>query len=508
MGSATPRDLLHLKDSLSLLPSLADQTASLNQTIFLDLQRGWDNLQDIVTLIDTSILPEAPLSSREGGIIQDGYDPQVDELRLASKGGTRLLADLETRERKRTGIDSLKVKYNQVYGYYFEVTKANLSRVPDDFVRKQTLANAERFMNAELKALEDQVTGADQKLQSLEQELFTHIRTTIAEKTQRIQHMAQRIATLDLLSTLAEIAAKNRYVCPEVHEGGIIHIEEGRHPVIEQLCSEGTYIPNDTFIDLEEQRLLLLTGPNMAGKSTYLRQIALITLMAQMGSFVPAKQAKIGLVDRLFTRVGASDNLASGHSTFMVEMMETSRILQMATSRSLILLDEIGRGTSTYDGLSLAWAIAEYIQDTTTVGARTLFATHYHEMTDLENHREGVKNFTVAVKEDRGDVVFLRKIIPGKADRSYGLYVAKLAGLPPPLLNRAHEVLQQLEHSAKSSQSQYDLFNQPPSTQQPQNFFPPTHSILEEMKQMDLFSLTPLDALNQLAEFKRRINAE
>lgn len=508
MGSANPRDLLHLKDSLSTLPTLLKQLTPRSEVIFEGLSKNWDNLQDVFTLIDSSIRSDAPISLRDGGIIQDGYDVRVDELRLASKDGTRLLTELETRERQRTGIDSLKIKFNQVYGYYYEITKSNLSRVPPDFTRKQTLANAERFTNTELKILEDQVTGGDQSLHQLEQEIFHQIRTTIVSETARMQQMAQRVAILDVLSTFAEVGTKNRYVCPDLHDGGVIHIVEGRHPVIEQLQSPGGFISNDAFIDLEDQRLLLITGPNMAGKSTYLRQIGLITLMAQIGSFVPASRAKVGLVDRIFTRVGASDNLASGHSTFMVEMMETARILQAATAKSLILLDEIGRGTSTYDGLSLAWAIAEYIQDKSKVGARTLFATHYHEMTELENQREGVKNFTVAVKEDKGDVIFLRKIIPGKADRSYGLYVAKLAGLPYSLLSRANEILVQLEQSERTNSPQYDLF---PVVGQDLNAsvgFPPGHHILEEMKQLDLFSMTPLDALNRLADFKRRMDLE
>jgi len=508
MGSANPRDLLHLRDSLALLPHLLEQLIPFSEEIFGKLCKEWDNLHDVFVHINTGIRDEAPISLRDGGIIQDAYDPRVDELRLASKNGTRLLADLEARERRRTGIDSLKIKFNQVFGYYYEITKSNLSRVPPDFIRKQTLANAERFTNLELKALEDQVTGGDQKLRQVEQEIFYQIQTTIACETARIQRMAQRLAFLDVLSTFAEVGAKNRYVCPSLHEGGVIHIVEGRHPVIEQILPTGGFIPNDAYMDLDDQRLLLFTGPNMAGKSTYLRQIGLIILMAQIGSFVPATQAKIGLVDRIFTRVGASDNLASGHSTFMVEMMETARILQSSTPKSLILLDEIGRGTSTYDGLSLAWAIAEYIQDRDRVGARTLFATHYHEMTELEQQREGVKNFTVSVKEDKGDVIFLRKIIPGKADRSYGLHVAKLAGLPHSLLRRANEVLLQLEQSENRQSLQYDLFPANSQELNPLPGFPPAHQILEEMKQLDLFSLTPLDALNRLADFKRRMESE
>ncbi|MEC4674631.1 MAG: DNA mismatch repair protein MutS [Nitrospirota bacterium] len=508
MGSANPRDLLHLRDSLTTLPKLLEQITPYSEVIFKSLCHEWDNLQEVFALIDTSIMTDAPIALRDGSIIQDGYDSQVDELRIASKDGTRLLADLEVRERRRSGIDSLKIKFNQVFGYYYEITKSNLSRVPLDFTRKQTLANAERFTNSELQALEDQVTGGDQKLRQVEQEIFFQIRSKIAGETTRIQRMAQRVAILDVLSTFAEVGSKNRYVCPDLHEGGVIHIVDGRHPVIEQLRPAGDFIPNDAYMDLDDQRLLLITGPNMAGKSTYLRQLGLITLMAQIGSFVPASSAKIGLVDHIFTRVGASDNLASGHSTFMVEMMETARLLQAATPKSLILLDEIGRGTSTYDGLSLAWAIAEYIQDQSKVGARTLFATHYHEMTEMEKQREGVKNFTVAVKEDKGDVIFLRKIIPGKADRSYGLHVAKLAGLPHALLCRAQEVLMQLEQSEGSNLPQYDLFSGVHPDLHHTQDLPAPHPILEEMKQLDLFSMTPLDALNRLADFKRRMDSE
>jgi DNA mismatch repair protein MutS len=390
------------------------------------------------------------------------------------------------------------VRYNQVFGYYLEITKANLARVPADYVRKQTLANAERFMTPELKALEERVTGAETKLLALEQDIFLQLRTRLATEAHRLDAMARTLALIDVLSGLAESAALNRYTRPVVDENGTMTIREGRHPVVEQLCDDRAFVPNDTVLDLDTNRLLILTGPNMAGKSTYLRQVALIVLMAQTGSFVPAAEAHIGLVDRIFTRVGASDNLSGGQSTFMVEMVETAHILNCATPRSLILLDEIGRGTSTYDGLSIAWAVAEYIHDRTQLGARTLFATHYHEMTQLEQLRAGIRNYRVAVQERDGEVVFLRKIVAGKADRSYGIHVARLAGLPAAVIDRAQIVLAQLEQP--ESIRTEPIQEQPQRVSQP---LPQPHPLIEEMKQIDLFSMTPLDALNRLAELQR-----
>src|SRR5262249_32743001 len=394
------------------------------------------------------------------------------------------------------------VRYNQVFGYYIEITKTHLSRIPPDYIRKQTLVNAERFMTPELKELEERVTGAEIKLLTLEQELFEQLRVRLANEVPRLHAMAQAVALIDVLAGLAEPAALYHYVKPLVDESCTILIRGGRHPVVEQLNSGLTFVPNDTSLDCEDNRLVILTGPNMAGKSTYLRQVALIVLLAQIGSFVPATEARIGLVDRIFTRVGASDNLAAGQSTFMVEMIESAHILNSATSRSLILLDEIGRGTSTYDGLSIAWAIAEHIQDRRHLGARTLFATHYHEMTQLEELREGIRNYSVAVQERDGDVVFLRKIVPGGADRSYGIHVAKLAGLPQSVIGRAQEVLAQLE------QPDITIESTPISSEEapPRASLPQPHPIIEEVKQIDLFSMTPLDALNCLADLQRRIS--
>lgn len=504
LGVANPRDVLALKLSLSSLPAIHAELAELRAPLLADLTASWDNAADLYQFIEQAIVPEAPVSIRDGGILKDGYHADVDELRKASREGKSWIASLETKERTRTGIESLKVRYNQVFGYYLEVTKANLGKVPPDYIRKQTLVNAERFMTAELKELEERVTGADSKLTALEQHLFEQLRTELAGQTPRLQDISQRLAVLDVLAALAETAALHRYVRPIVDTGDGLHIVQGRHPVVERLDLSGGFVPNDTHLDLQTSRLHIITGPNMAGKSTYLRQVALITLLAQMGSFVPATEARIGLVDRIFTRVGASDNLAGGQSTFMVEMIESAHILNCATARSLILLDEVGRGTSTYDGLSIAWAIAEFIQDPERLGARTLFATHYHEMTQLEGLRAGIVNYSVAVQERNGTVLFLRKIIPGGADRSYGIHVAQLAGLPEAVIHRAKAVLAQLESATSSPHPIRE-------TQQSLQFdatLPAPHPMLEEVRQMDLFSMTPLDALNRLAVLQQRLLQE
>jgi DNA mismatch repair protein MutS len=501
LGVAGPRELLALKQSLSALPELASHLQPFRVPMLTAVRESWDDCRDVQDLIEQAISPDAPMSARDGGVMRAGYHAGVDELRKASTEGKGWIASLEAKERERTGIESLKVRYNQVFGYYIEVTKANLSRVPGDYIRKQTLVNAERFMTSQLKELEERVTGAETKLLALEQELFAQLRSRLAKEVHRLQAMAQTVALLDVLAGLAETAALNRYVKPVVDDSSTLMIREGRHPVVEQLSSDLTFVPNDTLLDLDRNRLVILTGPNMAGKSTYLRQVGLIALLAQVGSFVPATEARIGLVDRIFTRVGASDNLTAGQSTFMVEMVEAAHILNSATARSLILLDEIGRGTSTYDGLSIAWAIAEHIQDPGHLGARTLFATHYHEMTQLEGLREGIRNYRVAVQERDGDVVFLRKIVPGGADRSYGIHVAKLAGLPASVINRAQEVLARLEQPESSA---LDPSTHSPEEETHKTSLPFPHPIVEEVKQIDLFSLTPLDALNRLADLQRR----
>lgn len=502
---ANPRDLMNLHRSLQSLHSLHQVLHSFQSIMLKTLLAGWDSLEDVSSWIIDAIISHPPLSTKEGGIIREGVNAELDELRILSKEGTRLLAEMETRERNRTGIDSLKVKFNQVFGYYIEVTKAQLSRIPEDYHRKQTLVNAERFTTDELQDLEGRLSSAEQKIKNLEYRIFGELRLRVAGATTRIQKMAQSIATLDVLASLAEVASLNRYHQPTVHEGGAIEIREGRHPVIEQIQLEKGFIPNDTTLDLDTHRLLLITGPNMAGKSTYLRQVALIVLMAQMGSFVPAESARIGIADRIFTRVGAADDLSAGQSTFMVEMSETARILYSATSRSLLLLDEVGRGTSTYDGLSIAWALAEFILDRGYLGARTLFATHYHEMTQLESQRDGIKNYTVLVKEKGPEILFMRKIIEGKADRSYGIQVAKLAGIPKPVLDRAENILFQLEQDTPTTHINISDSDEPVNHPL-KHLTPKPHIILEEVKQMDLFSMTPLEALNRLADFKARLN--
>ena len=501
LGVVGPRELLALKQSVSALPELRSHLQPFHTSMLAGVCESWDDCRDVHDAIDQALKVDAPLTFRDGGMIRDGYHAGVDELRKASTEGKGWIASLEAKERERTGIDSLKVRYNQVFGYYIEITKTHLARIPPDYIRKQTLVNAERFMTPELKELEERVTGAEIKLLALEQELFEQLRVRLANEVPRLHAMGQTVALLDVLASLAEIAALHRYVKPLVDESSTILIREGRHPVVEQLSSDLTFVPNDTSLDCDGNRLVILTGPNMAGKSTYLRQVALIVLLAQIGSFVPATEARIGLVDRIFTRVGASDNLAAGQSTFMVEMIESAHILNSATSRSLILLDEIGRGTSTYDGLSIAWAIAEHIQDRRHLGARTLFATHYHEMTQLEGLREGIRNYCVAVQERDGDVVFLRKIVPGGADRSYGIHVAKLAGLPPTVIARAQQVLAQLEQPDTTIDDMSISSEKEPSRAS----LPHPHPIIEEMKQIDLFSMTPLDALNRLADLQRRI---
>jgi DNA mismatch repair protein MutS len=499
LGVATPRELQVLKESIASLPQLSGMLTALQAPLVRELAHSWDDLQDVFRIIDESLLPDAPASARDGGIIRDGYHTEIDDLRRACREGKSWIARLEVQERIQTGIETLKVRFNQVFGYYIEVTKANAGRIPDRYIRKQTLVNAERFTTPELQELEDRVAGADVKSTMLEREVFAGIRARVAQETARIQAMGKTLAVLDVLTALAETAATNRYSRPTVDESSLIRITEGRHPVVEQVQAMG-FIPNETLLDLDTNRVVILTGPNMAGKSTYLRQVALIALMAHMGSFVPAREAQIGIIDRIFTRVGASDNLAGGQSTFMVEMIETAEILNCATRRSLILLDEIGRGTSTYDGLSIAWAVAEHIQDRSRMGARTLFATHYHEMTELARYHDGVKNYTVQVKERNDEVLFLRKIVPGGADRSYGIHVARLAGLPQTVIDRARAVLAQLEsQTAEPAAAGLEAAGKPNES------LPPSHAILEEVRQMDLFAMTPLEALNRLADLQRRL---
>lgn len=503
LGHSGPRDLMALKQSLAVLPELHAHLQHFHSPLLTEISSNWDDCRDLFEIIEQSIQPDPPISSRDGNIFREGFNPNIDELRKAATEGKQWIAELEAKERRRTGIDSLKIRYNQVFGYYIEITKANLSQVPSDYVRKQTLVNAERFITDELKSLEDRVMGAEARLSSLEQDLFIDLRHRLGLEFHRLERMALQLSLVDVLAALAESAALNGYSRPILSDDGKILISGGRHPVVEQLRDDRFFVPNDTVLDMDDNRLLILTGPNMAGKSTYLRQVALIVLLAQMGSFVPATEARIGVVDRIFTRVGASDNLAGGQSTFMVEMVETANILNNASPRSLILLDEIGRGTSTYDGLSIAWAVAEYIHDRSSLGARTLFATHYHEMVQLERLKKGIKNYQVAVQEHEGDVMFLRKIVPGGADRSYGIHVAKLAGLPHCVIERATTVLAQLEQPESLL-----LRRSAEASEEIRCSLPQPHPVIEEVKQIDLLSMTPLDALNRLAELQRLVSQE
>ncbi len=506
LGVAHARDLLALGASLSLMPKIRRETASLQDPFLKELSGRVDELDDVCRLIRDAIHEEPSLTLREGRLIRDGYSPELDELRSIGREGKGWIARLESRERERTGIGNLKVKYNKVFGYYIEVTKANLGEVPEDYIRKQTLVNAERFITPELKEYETRVLSAQDRIVELEAELFMEVRRRVADEAPRIQKTARALAVLDVICSLAETAGMNRYVRPDVTEESRIVIREGRHPVLELLETVESFVPNDTDLDTDRNRLLVITGPNMAGKSTYMRQVALIVLMAQMGGFVPASEAKIGVVDRIFTRVGASDALVRGQSTFMVEMNETANILNNATERSLIVLDEIGRGTSTFDGISIAWAVAEFIHNR--IRARTLFATHYHELTELAITLSGVKNYNIAVREWNDEVIFLRKIMEGGADKSYGIQVARLAGLPAGVVERAREVLSNLEkcelneagepliaHSEerKGHAPQLDLFTDR------------SHPVLREIEGMDLESLTPLEALNRLAGIQRRL---
>jgi len=448
VGSANGRDVVALQQGLAAVPGLRSLLDEAKEEMFDELRTGLQDLPDLCALISRAVVDEPPLTIREGGIIREGYHAHLDDLRRAATEGKSWIAALQEKEQVRTGIKSLKVRFNQVFGYYLEVTQSNLGLVPADYIRKQTLVNAERFITPELKEIEDKILGSEEKSKALEYELFQELRETVIRETGRIQSIARAIAALDALASLADAAVRNRYVRPRITSDTVIDIRDGRHPVLDHLMREEHFVPNDTLLDTETNQLLIITGPNMAGKSTYIRQVALLVLLAQMGSFVPAGAATIGVVDRIFTRIGAADDISRGQSTFMVEMVETANILNNATSRSLIVLDEVGRGTSTFDGLSLAWAIAEFLHDQNRVKARTLFATHYHELTELALTKAGVKNYNVAVRDWEDKVIFLRKIVPGGADQSYGIQVARLAGLPKPVLDRAREILDNLEGNA------------------------------------------------------------
>ena len=468
-GNANARDMISLKNSVGQIPLIKRILSGTKSNQLQKLYQNLDELKDIYELIDKAIIEEPPISVKEGGIIKKGYNEEVDKLKTATTDGKKWIVELETKEKKQTGIKNLKIGFNKVFGYFIEITKSNLDMVPTRFIRKQTLTNAERYITEELKELENTILGAEEKLITLEYDLFVEIRIKIAKEIQRIQKAAEIISNLDVLTSFATVAEELNYTRPIVDNEGQINIKDGRHPVIEKMLGMGNFIENNTYLDKNEDRLSIITGPNMAGKSTYMRQVALITLMAQVGSFVPASYAKIGVVDKIFTRVGASDDLSMGQSTFMVEMMEVATILKEATSDSLIILDEIGRGTSTYDGLSIAWAVASYIADKEKCGAKTLFATHYHELIELGNQQEGVKNYSIAVKEKGEDIIFLRKIVEGGTDESYGIHVAKLAGVPSVVVKNANEILKSLERknimtnktisNKKQPEGQLDMYN-------------------------------------------------
>ena len=500
--SLNARDCLALCHSLKKVPGIQQQLTQVSSAELQRIRAELTPLEDLTDLLEKAIHPDAPLVITEGGIIRDGYSPLLDEYREAQTNGKQWILDMEQREREETGIKNLRIQYNRVFGYYIEVTRSYLSLVPDRYTRKQTLANAERYMTPELKETEQKIIGAQEQSVRLELQLFNEVRDQVAENIGRIQKVCQAVKTLDAYQSLARTAAENGYVRPEMTEDGSLWIREGRHPVVEQSLNRGEFVPNDTEMNLEDQRMMIITGPNMAGKSTYMRQVALICLMAQIGSFVPAAEARLPVCDRIFTRVGASDDLASGQSTFMVEMSETAYILRNATRQSLIILDEIGRGTSTFDGLAIAWAVVEYIVKQENIGAKTLFATHYHELSELEGHMEGVRNYCISVKEHGEDVIFLRKIIRGGADKSFGVHVARLAGIPHPVIVRAHEIQARLEVSDinQNSIGQNILGEDigPRKDEQVDLFDYQKTEIITELQNLDVMALTPMDAINTL----------
>ena len=505
-GNANARDMITLKNSLEKLPDLKQVLSNIKESIMLEeIYQNIDELKDIHDLIEKAIVDDPPMTIKDGGIIKIGYDEEIDKLKTATTEGKNWIVNLEVEEREKTGIKNLKVGFNKVFGYFIEVTKSYLSQVPDRYVRKQTLTNAERYITEDLKNLENQILGAEEKVVNLEYNAFIEIREEIAKNIKRLQSTAMAVSELDVLTSFAQVAEDLNYCMPQVDNSGIIDIKAGRHPVIEKMLGAGSFVDNDTYLDKDENRLSIITGPNMAGKSTYMRQVALITLMAQVGSFVPASEAHIGVVDKIFTRVGASDDLSMGQSTFMVEMMEVATILKEATSNSLVILDEIGRGTSTYDGLSIAWAVAEYIADKEKCGAKTLFATHYHELTELENQSDGIKNYSIAVKEKGEDIIFLRKIVRGGTDESYGIHVARLAGVPKVVTQKANEFLRNIEkknvltgkkaekEDKKKVEGQFDMYNYKLA------------EIAHELDKVNLNELTPIDALNTLVKIKEKM---
>ena len=497
--------MIALKNSLKQLPYLKKILATSKSELLQNLYLSLDELNDIHDLIEKSIVEDPPITITEGGIIKIGYNDEVDELKNATTQGKNWLIQLEAKEKEKTGIKNLKVGFNKVFGYFFEVTKSYLNLVPDRYIRKQTLANCERYITEELNELESKILGAEEKVVDLEYKLFIEIRNKIAVNIERLQKASNIISILDVLTSFAIVAEGYNYQKPIIDDGGIIDIKGGRHPVIEKMLPAGEFIDNDTYLDEENEQMSIITGPNMAGKSTYMRQVALIVLMAQIGSFVPVTSARIGVVDKIFTRVGASDDLSMGQSTFMVEMMEVAEILREATKKSLVILDEIGRGTSTYDGLSIAWAVVEYIADKERCGAKTLFATHYHELTELENQIQGVKNYSIAVKEKGEDVIFLRKIVKGGTDESYGVHVAKLAGVPKDVTKRANEILRSLERKSILGKKNQEKENKKIATGQLDMYNYKLAELAHEIDKINLNELTPIDALNILVKMKDKI---
>ena len=516
--TANPRDLIAFKTSLGMIPPVKQLLSQAKSAELKEIDERMDCLEDIYDLIEKSIQDEPPIMIREGGMIKEGYNEDVDKFRLSRIEGKTWLAELEAREKEKTGIKNLRVRYNKVFGYYLEVTNSYKELVPEDWTRKQTLANAERYITPELKELEDMILGAEDKLAALEYDLYCEVRDSIGEQVVRIQETAKAIAHLDVLASLACVAQSNDYVRPSINTKGVIDIQGGRHPVVEKMNNNQMFIDNDTYLDNKNHRISIITGPNMAGKSTYMRQSALIVLMAQIGSFVPAKSANIGIVDRIFTRVGASDDLASGQSTFMVEMTEVANILRNATSRSLLILDEIGRGTSTFDGLSIAWAVVEHISNPKLLGAKTLFATHYHELTELEGKLDSVNNYCIAVREQGDDIIFLRKIIRGGADKSYGIQVARLAGVPDSVIDRAKEISSWLEETdvtdkaknlqVRTSAKKKEVVREAVPAEKQMSLFdiyPADHPVLKELAGLDVSNMTPIQALNTLYELQKRL---
>jgi DNA mismatch repair protein MutS len=508
LGTAGPRDFLGLKQSLTIVPRVRTLLAELRAPLVCSLVAALDDLTDVRDAIDRTVLDDAPALARDGGVVRDGVDPELDELRTISRSGKQIIAEMETRERERTGISSLKVRYNRVFGYYIEISKSNLGAVPADYHRKQPIAGGERFITPALKEYEEKVLGADERILERELEIFERLRVAVAAEAVRIQATSRALAALDVLAALAETAAANNYIKPHVHDGDELVVTDARHPVVERRAATAgdPFVPNDVNLNGTTSQLVILTGPNMGGKSTYLRLTALLVVMAQAGSFVPAREAKIPLVDRIFARVGASDNIARGHSTFMVEMQETANILHNATSRSLVVLDEIGRGTATFDGLSIAWAVAEYLATNAAARPKTLFATHYHELTDLADATPGVVNFHVAAREWKDDIIFLRKIVPGRSDRSYGIQVARLAGLPPAVIVRARAILGALERDELTRGGRPSVSGTAADPQQQLGLFqsaPADDRLRARLSDLDIDRITPLEALGLLAELKK-----